>query len=94
MIDKLDLFNELVLVVRPSFTDYVPQKNIDVKFSDTGLDSLDALMVSIYLSDMYGVPEEIAKQFSFCTIKELFDLMEQNATKVPKSVFDEIARIK
>lgn len=91
--DKLELFNALVKVVRPAFLDYIPQTTLNVKFSDTGLDSLDALMMTIYLSDIYGIPEEVAKQFSFSTLEELFALLEQNATRTPVDVADEVANL-
>lgn len=91
--DKLALFNALVKVVRPAFSDYIPQTTLQVKFPDTGLDSLDALMMTIYLSDIYGIPEEVAKQFSFSTLEELFVLLEKNATRTPVSVVDEVANL-
>ena len=91
--DKIELFNALVKLVRPAFDDYVPQTTLDVRFSDTGLDSLDALMMAIYLADIYGVPEEVAKQFSFSTPLELFGLLEQHATRIPASVAEEMARL-
>jgi acyl carrier protein len=92
-VDKLALFNALVKVVRPAFSDYIPQTALQVKFPDTGLDSLDALMMTIYLSDIYGIPEEVAKQFSFSTLEELFVLLEKNATRTPVSVVDEVANL-
>lgn len=84
--DKVALFNELVKVVKPAFAEAVTIETLDIAIVDTGLDSLDSLMFGIYMSDIYGVPEETAKGFQFKTVQEMFDLFEQHATKQPTSV--------
>lgn len=84
--DKVELFNELAKVVKPVFAETTTIDTLDVSIQDTGLDSLDSLMFGVYMGDIYGVPENIAKEFQFKTVKEMFDLFEQHATKTPASV--------
>lgn len=86
---KLELFNNLVRVVRPAFYDYKDATSLDVELKNTGLDSLDMVMMGIYLSTIYGVPEEIAKDFAPETIDQFFKLMEANKTQDPPSTVDE-----
>lgn len=78
---KLELFNGLVRVIRPAFYDYKDAASLDVALKDTGLDSLDMVMMGIYLSSIYGVPESIAKDFAPETIGQFFELNETHKTQ-------------
>lgn len=84
--NSLDLFNRLARHARPAHTDYTPLDSLDVPWGDTGLDSMDGLMMVIFLSDVYGVPEVTAKEFSFATPAELMALADQHKTQTPSSV--------
>ena len=86
---KLELFNKLVRVVRPAFYDYKEAPSLDVELKNTGLDSLDMVMMGIYLSTIYGVPEEIAKDFAPETIGQFFKLNEANKTQDPPATVEE-----
>ena len=87
--DKLELFNKLVRVVRPAFYDYKEVPSLDVELKNTGLDSLDMVMMGIYLSTIYGVPERIASEFAPETINQLFKLMDANRTQDPPATVAE-----
>ena len=86
---KLELFNKLVRVVRPAFYDYKEAPSLDVELKDTGLDSLDFVMMGIYLATIYEVPDEIAKDFTPVTIRQFFELMEQHKTQEPPATVEE-----
>lgn len=92
--DKVALFNELVKVVKPAFAEAVTIETLDIAVTDTGLDSLDSLMFGVYMGDVYGVPEETFKEFQFKTVKEMFDLFEQHATKTPASLEEALEHCK
>lgn len=79
--DKLDLFNALIAVVSPVNSAGAHAAAMDEPLNETGLDSLDLLMMGIYLSDIYGVSEEIAKTMSPVTVQDMFDFLEQHKTK-------------
>ena len=79
--DKLELFNALIAVVTPVNSRGVHAAALDEPLVDTGLDSLDLLMMGIYLSDIYGVSEEDAKTMQPVTVQDMFDFMEQHKTK-------------
>jgi acyl carrier protein len=84
--DKLELFNRLITIVIPVNSMGAKAEALSDPLSETGLDSLDLLMMSIYLSDIYGVPEEIAKTMQPLTVNDMFVFMEQHATKTPTNV--------
>lgn len=86
---QLELFNKLVRVVRPAFYDYKEAPSLDVELKNTGLDSLDMIMMGIYLSSIYGVPESIAKDFAPETIGQFFKLMDANKTQDPPATVEE-----
>jgi acyl carrier protein len=87
--DKLELFNALILVVTPVNSMEAKAKALSDPLRETGLDSLDLLMMSIYLSDIYGVSEEIAKTMQPLTVNDMFVFMEQHKTKEPPATVQE-----
>ena len=86
---KLHLFNELVKIIRPAFYEYKPVESLDAPLKDTGLDSLDFIMMGIYLSTIYGVPEAISKDFAPTNVGQFFELNEQHKTQEPPATVEE-----
>ena len=84
--DKLELFNKLIAIVVPVNSMGATATSLDEPLAETGLDSLDLLMIGIYLSDIYGVPEEIAKTMQVTTVNDMFAFMERHATKTPTNI--------
>lgn len=91
--NKIELFNRLARHARPAFQDYKPLETLDIPFSETGLDSMDSLMITIYLSELYGVEEAVAKEFKYTTPAELFELVVANKTKEPASVEEAMEQV-
>ena len=79
--DKLELFNALIEVVTPVNSNGAYANSLDEPLADTGLDSLDLLMMGIYISDLYGAPEEAVKNIEPVTVQDMFDLIEAHKTK-------------
>jgi acyl carrier protein len=84
--DKLALFNGLIEVVSPVNSVGAYATSLDDNLGDTGLDSLDLLMMAVYLSDIYGVEEEVLKEMQPVTVNDMFVFMEQHKTLEPTSV--------
>lgn len=87
--DKLELFNALIAVVTPVNSMGARADSLGDSLNATGLDSLDLLMMGIYLGDIYGVPEEDLKLLQPITVKDMFDFMEQRKTKEPPATVQE-----
>ena len=91
--DYLKLFNEIIKVATPLNSNKAEATALDQLLIDTGLDSLDLLMVGIYLSEIYGVSEEIAKQMQPKTVGDMIVYMQEHKTKEPVSVEEAIKSI-
>ena len=91
--DELELFNRLARLARPAHTNYVPITDLNTPFPETGLDSMDGLMISIFYTDIYGVPEPVSKAFSFTTPAELLALIHQHKTTEPASIDEAMERV-
>ena len=91
--DHLKLFNEIIKVATPLNSNKAESTSLDQPLADTGLDSLDLLMVGIYLSEIFGVSEEIAKQMQPQTVGDMIAYMLEHKTKEPVSVEEAIKSI-
>ena len=89
--ELLELVKGIVQLVRPVTADEVRYDNgILTEIKNTGLDSLDMIMLSVYLSELYGVPEEVAKTMSgVVTLKDIIVWMNDNKTKEPAATVAE-----
>lgn len=84
--DFLELFNAVARKVRPAHHDYKDVTDLDMPFTETGLDSMDGLMMGIFMCDIYGVSEEVGKEMMPTTPREMLDFLEKHKTKTPTSV--------
>jgi acyl carrier protein len=92
--DYLQLFNEVAKVARPVNAQSAEAKELGQLLVDTGYDSLDMLMIGIYLSDIFGVSEDVAKTMKPETVKDMMDFFVEHATKTPESIESAIKQIK
>jgi acyl carrier protein len=92
--DKLELFNGIIAVITPVNSMGAEAESLDQPLNETGLDSLDLLMMGIYLSDIYGVSEEVAKQMQPTTVGDMFVFMEAHATTMPTDIYVALDSIK
>jgi hypothetical protein len=81
--DKLELFNGIIAVVTPVNSMGAVATSLDQPLSETNLDSLDLLMMGIYLSDIWGAPEEAVKNMQPITVRDMFDHIIAHKTKEP-----------
>lgn len=86
MIDFIELLNKVARVARPAHHEFVPIQSMDERFEDGCLDSLDMLMVAMYMSELYGIDDEVAKELRPETVQEMLDLINLHKTKEPESI--------
>jgi acyl carrier protein len=91
--ELLKILEGVVALATPLNSNGVEIKSLDENLADTGLDSLDMLMVAIYLGDIYGVSEDDLKTLEPITVRDLFEFMCQHKTKEPTSVEEALASI-
>jgi len=92
--DRIALFNELLKIIKVIGGENVEAKSENDSIKDIGLDSLDIVMLCMYLSELYGLSEEKAKDIPIDTIKKAFDYAESRGTQKPESVESAIEAIK
>jgi CTP synthase (UTP-ammonia lyase) len=54
---------------------------------------MDSLMMSIFYSDVYGVSEAVAKEFTPQTPAEMVALMKEHKTKEPASIDEAVGAV-
>lgn len=94
MINFIELFNKVARVARPAHHEFVPIQSMEERFEDGSLDSLDMLMVAMYMSELYGIDDEVAKELKPETVQEMFDLIMLHKTKEPESIEAAMKEIK
>ncbi len=82
----LELFNAVAEVARPIHVKYTPVPDKTSAIADFGMDSLDMLMVCVYLCELYGIPEETGKDMKGATVQELEDFIIAHKTQEPESI--------
>ena len=105
--DKIALFNEVIKVAKPAGLTRPVATSLDQELVDLGLDSLDTMMLTVYLADIYGVPEEQLKELRpkeienqngtkvrSMTLSFVFDFMESRKTTEPETIEDAVEKIK
>lgn len=94
MIDFIKLFNATARVAKPMSPDFENAKDLDDRLQDIEIDSLDCLLIGLYLCELYGVPEEKGKELQPITIREMYDFLMEHKTKEPESIEAAIEAIK
>jgi hypothetical protein len=89
--DFLKLLTAVVKVVKPFHAEAIEVTDMDIRLSETNIDSLDNLMIGIYMTDVFGIDEEIAKTMKPATPREMLEFLMQHAT-VQVTDVDEVIR--
>lgn len=86
MIDFIDLFNQVARLARPAHHEFIPIESMDTKFVDSCFDSLDMLMIAMYMSEIYEIDDEVAKELHPESMQEMLDLINQHKKRDPESI--------
>ena len=92
--DKLELFNAVARVARPLHREFTPVISLDCSLKETDLDSLDTLLICVFLCELYGLGEEIGKEIPLSTPQKIFDFLDEHKTREPSSVAEAVEMIK
>jgi len=82
----IEIFNYVARIARPAHAKQSIAESMDDSFQDIGLDSLDGLVMLMYLTDIYGIDEATSKEWSPTSVKEIYDLLMSHKTKEPASM--------
>jgi hypothetical protein len=90
----LSLVTEVAKVAKPMHKDTVVVDEMDTPWPEFEIDSLDCIMIFIYMCDIYGVPEEVGKTLMAKTPRDLQRFLDQNKTKEPTNIQEAVESIK
>ena len=88
----IEIFNYVAKVARPAHAKASIADSLDDQFVDIGLDSLDGLVMLMYFDEIYGIADEISKEWTPKSVQEIHDLIMANKTKDPASM-EEVAEV-
>jgi hypothetical protein len=82
----LDLLNMVAREARPAFRDLSPMASMDTPFTETEIDSLDGLMIVMYMAIIYDIHDDLVKDFHPETPQQLFDFLQEHKKRDPVSI--------
>lgn len=90
----LDLFNAVARLAKPAVaSELKPVTDPTVPIKDLGIDSLDMLMITVYLCEIYGISEEVGKGLKPASVAEVESFVNQHKTRQPSSVQEAIESV-
>ena len=92
--DFLELLNKVARVARPAHHEFIPIERMDERFEETCFDSLDMLMIGMFMAMIYDIADEVAKEFQPETVQELYDFIQLHKTRDPVSMEWALEQIK
>ena len=84
--DYILLFNELTKIIKVTGDESCEANSLKDSISSIGLDSLDTVMLCIYLGELYGLGEELFKDIPVTTLEEMFNFVVIHKTIEPESI--------
>lgn len=78
--DFIRLFNACAVLAKTPSNPPVPAGSLDDLFPALNIDSLDGLILGMYLCEAFGVPEEVGKTMQVRSVGEMKDFLVANAT--------------
>jgi len=89
----LELFNGVAKIARPVHVSHSPVTDKELNLNEYGLDSLDKLMICIYMCELYGIPEETGKSMCADTVQIIEDFVQIHKTQEPATVAEALESI-
>jgi len=82
----LDLLNAVARVARPAHHEFVPTTSMDEKFTDSCFDSMDMMMIGMYMAMIYNIDDDVAKELRPETPAQMLAEIEQYKKQDPESI--------
>jgi len=86
MIDFIELFNVVARAAKPAHMSFKPAESMEDTMAELNIDSLDGLVMIMYLTELYGIADEVCKEWHPTTVQEIHDLVMASKTIEPESV--------
>jgi hypothetical protein len=83
----LELLNAVARFSKPAYQECAPIDSMDTPFTETDIDSLDGLMIIMYMAVIFDIPEgEEIKNFIPVTPQGMFDFIQKHKNRDCESV--------
>lgn len=82
----LELLNEVAKKAKPFHDELTPITDMDAVLTDFGLDSLDLLMCSVYLCEIFDVEDEKSKEMQAKTPRDCMNFVLEHGRRQPESL--------
>lgn len=92
--DFLELLHEVGKLAKPLHSEALAPPTWDGTFEDMNVDSLDLIVIGLYVCDIYGIPESVGKTMQIKTPADLKAFVDRHKTKEPESVQAAIDSVK
>ena len=89
----IELFNALAVFGNAKLKNKNLAECLDQDLSLTDIDSLSRIMVSVYLCDIYEIPEVIGKHMPLTSVAMVQDFIISHSNKKVISFEEELARL-
>lgn len=83
--DFLKLLHEVAKKAKPFHNELKQIEDMDMLLADSGLDSLDMLMCTVYLCEIFDVEDEKSKEMQAKTPREALTFLLENGRRQPES---------
>ena len=90
----IDLLNGVIQLAKPVSAEQSYAKSMDDQLADLQLDSLDTIMLAMYLGEIYGIDEDTMRNMEATTVADLQAFLDAHKTRTPTDVEAELARVK
>lgn len=84
--DFISLLNQVAKKAKPFNDELLPIDSMDTVLVETGLDSLDMLMCTVYLCEIYDVEDEKSKEMRGATPQDLFNFLKEWGRRQPSDL--------
>ena len=84
--DFILLLNQVAKKAKPFNDELLPIDSMDMVLVETGLDSLDMLMCTVYLCEIYDVEDEKSKEMRGSTPQDLFNFLKEWGRRQPSDL--------
>jgi len=82
----IQLLNEVAKKAKPFNDELVQIESMDMDLKETNMDSLDMLMCTVYLCEIYDVEDEKSKEMQGETPQQLLDFLKEWGRRQPSNL--------
>ena len=90
----IELLNGVIGLAKPVSAELSYATSMDDQLADLKLDSLDTIMLAMYLGEIYGIDEGTMRNMEATTVADLQAFLDTHKTRTPTDVEAELARVK